>query len=216
MAPPQPRTRMTATQRREQLIVVGRDIFASDGVQGATVEEIATRAGVTKPVVYEHFGGKEGLYAVVVDRAIQDILTAITNALSEPAGIRVLLERAVLALLDFMETSPSSFEVLVRSSPSWHGDGSAASLMSAIAVRVEELFEATFESHGFDPTPAPVYAQTLIGSIALTGVWWIHHEDRPDKEFVAAHIINLMWNGLHDLQKNPVLPSRVAPPTPAD
>ena len=86
MAPPSPRTRMTATQRREQLIVVGRDIFAADGVQGATVEEIATRAGVTKPVVYEHFGGKEGLYAVVVDRAIQGILAAITDALSRAGG----------------------------------------------------------------------------------------------------------------------------------
>ena len=206
---------MTATQRREQLIVVGRDIFASNGVQGATVEEIATRAGVTKPVVYEHFGGKEGLYAVVVDRAIQDILTTITTALQAPAGIRTLMERAVLALFDFMEASPSSFEVLVRSSPSWHGDGSAASLMSAIAVRVEELFEATFEEHGFDAAPAPVYAQTLIGSIALTGVWWIHHEDRPNKEFVAAHMINLMWNGLHGLEKHPDLSSRPAPPAAA-
>lgn len=198
---------MTATERREQLIVVGRDIFADVGVQGATVEEIATRAGVTKPVVYEHFGGKEGLYAVVVDRAIADLLSAISRALQEPASTRILVERAVLALLDFMESSASAFEVLVRSSPSWHGDGSAASLMSAIAVMVEELFVTSFEQQGFDPVSAPIYAQALLGSIALTGVWWIHHEDRPDKQYVATHLVNLVWNGVRGLEQEPGLAS---------
>lgn len=206
---------MTATQRREQLIVVGRDIFATDGVQGATVEDIATRAGVTKPVIYEHFGGKEGLYAVVVDRAIHDLYGAIADAIEGPPGIRTTIERSVLALLDFMETSPSSFEVLVRSSPSWHGDGSAASLMSAIADMVEELFVDVLEAHGFDPEPAPIYVQALLGSIALTGVWFIHHEDRPPKEVVAAHVVNLIWNGLHGLEKEPALTTEVPRPMSA-
>ena len=59
---------MTSTQRREQLVEVGRGLFAANGYDATTVEEIAAVAGVSKPVVYEHFGGKEGLYAVVVDR----------------------------------------------------------------------------------------------------------------------------------------------------
>lgn len=202
---------MTATQRREQLIVVGRDIFAASGVQGATVEEIAAQAGVTKPVVYEHFGGKEGLYAVVVDRAIQSLIAAITDAIADPADIRTLVERAMLAMLEFMENSPSSFEILVRSSPSWYGDGSAASLMSAIGVQVEDLFLNTFSAHGFDPAPAPIYVQALLGSLALTGIWWIHTEDRPPKEVVAAHFVNLTWNGLRGLEKDPGLLTREMP-----
>ena len=68
------RSRMTGKQRREQLIDVGRKLFADKGFEGTTVEEIAARAGVSKPVVYEHFGGKEGLYAVVVDREIRALL----------------------------------------------------------------------------------------------------------------------------------------------
>ena len=59
---------MSSAERRSQLIEVSRAIFAEKGVEGATVEEIAAAAKVSKPVIYEHFGGKEGLYAVVVDR----------------------------------------------------------------------------------------------------------------------------------------------------
>src|SRR5690606_7680567 len=65
-----PRSRMTASQRREQLLAVSRGLFAEKGFEGTSVEEIAARAEVSKPVVYEHFGGKEGIYAVVVDREV--------------------------------------------------------------------------------------------------------------------------------------------------
>ena len=71
------RARMTGRERREQLIGIGRKHFADRGFEGATVEEIASSAGVSKPVVYEHFGGKEGLYAVVVDREIEGLLSAV-------------------------------------------------------------------------------------------------------------------------------------------
>ena len=162
-------------------------------------------------MVYEHFGGKEGLYAVIVDRAIQDITATITDAISEPAGLRTTLERTALAMFSFMEESPSSVEVLVRSSPAWHANGSAASLMSAIAVHVEKLFEDRFEKAGYDRSSAPVYAQTLIGSIALTGSWWIHREDRPSKENVSAHLINLVWNGISNLSKEPTINGEPAP-----
>ena len=76
------RARMTGRERREQLIGVGRKHFADKGFEGTTIEEIAASAGVSKPVVYEHFGGKEGLYAVVVDREIESLLSAVQGALT--------------------------------------------------------------------------------------------------------------------------------------
>src|SRR5450631_4492035 len=87
------RARMTGKQRREQLLEVGRKLFADKGFEATTVEEIAARAGVSKPVVYEHFGGKEGLYAVVVDREIRSLLDGITGALTG-GHPRELLEQA--------------------------------------------------------------------------------------------------------------------------
>ena len=61
-------SRMTASERRTQLINVGRSLFAKKGFEAVSVEEIAAAAKISKPIVYEHFGGKEGLYAVVIDR----------------------------------------------------------------------------------------------------------------------------------------------------
>jgi AcrR family transcriptional regulator len=80
------RVRMTGKQRREQLLDVGRSLFAERGFGATSVEEIASKAGVSKPVVYEHFGGKEGLYAVVVDREMRHLLDAVTGALTS-AGL---------------------------------------------------------------------------------------------------------------------------------
>ncbi|MGB4273104.1 MAG: helix-turn-helix domain-containing protein, partial [Propionicimonas sp.] len=73
---------MTRTERREQLIEVAQGLFAERGLEGTSVEEIAAHAGVSKPVVYEHFGGKEGLYAVVVDREVRTLHDAIRTALT--------------------------------------------------------------------------------------------------------------------------------------
>jgi AcrR family transcriptional regulator len=90
---------MTGRERREQLIGVGRKHFADKGFEGTTIEEIAASAGVSKPVVYEHFGGKEGLYAVVVDREIESLLSAVQGALTSEGTSREIIEQAALALL---------------------------------------------------------------------------------------------------------------------
>src|SRR6478672_6317237 len=127
------RSRMTGKQRREQLIEVGRKLFADKGFEGTTVEEIAAKAGVSKPVVYEHFGGKEGLYAVVVDREIASLLEGITGALSADLGSRETLERAAMALLDYIENSTDGFRILVPDSPPGQWTGSFASLISDVA-----------------------------------------------------------------------------------
>ena len=88
-----PRVRMTGEERRQQLLDVARALFAEKGFEAASIEEIAHRAGVSKPVVYEHFGGKEGLYAVVVDREMRQLLSMVTSSLT--AGHpRELLEQA--------------------------------------------------------------------------------------------------------------------------
>jgi len=75
------RIRMSAGERREQLIDVARTLFAERGYDATSIEEIAASAQVSKPVVYEHFGGKEGLYAVIIDRELTLIYSTIVNAL---------------------------------------------------------------------------------------------------------------------------------------
>lgn len=108
---------MTAQQRREQLLSVGKSLFAARGYEAVTMEEIAAAAEVSKPVVYEHFGGKEGLYAVIVDRELQTLLKRITDALTGEHP-RLLLEQAGMALFDYIEGDTDGFRVLVRDSQS--------------------------------------------------------------------------------------------------
>ncbi len=194
---------MSATQRREQLITIGRTLFAERGFDATSVEEVASRAKVSKPVVYEHFGGKEGLYAVVVDREVRALLDRITTALT--AGHpRELLEQAALALLDYIEAETDGFRVLVRESPVMSATGSFSSVLNDIAHQVEHILGAEFKSRDYDPRLAEMYAQALVGMVALAGRWWLEVR-RPRKETVAVHLVNLAWNGLSHLEKKPTL-----------
>jgi AcrR family transcriptional regulator len=194
---------MTGKERREQLLDIGRHLFAERGFEGTSVEEIAAKAGVSKPVVYEHFGGKEGLYAVVVDRETRKLLDSFTSALdgSKP---RILLEQAAFALLDYIEDSADGFRILVRDSPVAASTGTFASLISDVATQVEHLLVDQFRERGFNTKHAPMYAQMLVGMVALTGQWWLDAR-KPRKAEVAAHLVNLAWNGLSGLEQKPQL-----------
>lgn len=201
---PAPRVRMTGEERRQQLLDVARSLFAEKGFDGASVEEIAHRANVSKPVVYEHFGGKEGVYAVVVDREMHFLLSQMTSALAEEAHPRLLLERAAVALLDYVEGSADGFRILVRASPVASATGTFSSLLNDIASQVEDILGVQFSSRGYDPKLAALYSQALVGMVALTGQWWLDVR-KPGKEEVAAHLVNLSWNGLSHLESPPEL-----------
>lgn len=198
-----PRIRMTGTQRREQLIEIGRALFAERGYDGASIEEIAQRAQVSKPVVYEHFGGKEGLYAVVVDREMTVLMSMVTESLTRNRS-RVRVERAALALLTYIEERTDGFRILVRDSPVAAKEGTYSSLLNEAMRQVGQLLAGDFSRRGLNPELAPLYAQALVGMVATTATWWLD-ERTPSKEVVAAHLVNLCWNGLTRLEADPTL-----------
>ncbi|MGH3425937.1 MAG: TetR family transcriptional regulator [Nocardioidaceae bacterium] len=201
---------MTSAERREQLIAIARSTFAERGVDGTTVEEIAARAEVSKPVIYEHFGGKEGLYAVVVDREVRHLLDMMRSALT--AGHpRELLQQAAIALLDYIESSSDGFRILVRDSPVGSPTGSFVSIIGDVASRVEDILIGEFKTRGFQTQYAPMYAQMLVGMVGTTGQWWLDTR-KPGKDVVAAHLVNLAWNGLSSLDTKPELLPRTQPP----
>lgn len=195
---------MTGPQRREQLLEIGRGLFAEKGFEGTSVEEIAATAGVSKPVVYEHFGGKDGLYSAVVEAETRKLLEVMTSTLTVPGPPRHVLEVAALTLLDYIETETDGFRILVRDSPITQQGGGFASLISDVAGHVEYILGEQFAARGFDPRMAPLYAQMLVGMVALTGQFWLDHRT-PEKSVVAAHLVNLAWNGLTGLETEPRL-----------
>ncbi|HEX3780664.1 MAG TPA: TetR/AcrR family transcriptional regulator [Pseudonocardiaceae bacterium] len=213
---------MTGTQRRAQLLDVARTVLAERGFEATSVEEIAHRAGVSKPVVYEHFGGKDGIYAVVVDREMRRLLDRIDAALAgdaplvddaalagELGGSRAedhphqLVTRAALAFLDYIEEYSDGFRILVRDSPAAGSAGTFSSLLGEIARQVEHVLRGQFALRGYRPELAALYSQALVGMVGLTGQWWLDVRT-PDKAEVAAHLANLAWNGLAALSPDPM------------
>jgi AcrR family transcriptional regulator len=192
------RVRMTAQERREQLVGVARSVFAERGYEATTVEEIAERAGVSKPVVYQHFGGKEGIYAVIVDREVRQLTDAIASCF-DAIHPRLVAVGAADAFLSYIEDHEDGFRVLVRDAPTPLSQGSFATVIADVAARCERLLVEEFGDRGFDAKTAPMYARMLVGAVALVGEWWLD-EREPAREVVAAHVVNLMWNGLGRLQ----------------
>lgn len=194
---------MTGTERRHQLINVARSLFAERGYEGTAIEEVAQRAGVSKPVVYEHFGGKEGLYAVVVDREMTALLDGITASLTNNR-FRNRVQAVALALLTYVEERTDGFRIMTRDSPAAITVGTYSSLFNDAVNQVAPILAGDFSRRGLDPELAPLYAQALVGSVAMTAQWWLESRE-PPKEVVAAHLVNLMWNGLAHLESDPQL-----------
>ena len=197
------RVRMTAQQRRAQLLDVARALFAERGFEATSIEEIANRASVSKPIVYEHFGSKEGIYEVVKDREVQRLIDEITKSLVGDHP-RVLLEQAAGALLTYIETQTDGFRILVRESPVASTTGLFASVIGDIATQVEYILAGQFKARGYNTKLAPLYSHALVGMVALVGQWWLDAR-KPSRDDVAAHLVNLAWNGLGNLDQKPAL-----------
>lgn len=181
-------------------------MFAKHGYEGTSVEEIAKRAKVSKPIIYEHFGGKEGLYAVIVDREMEYVERRITEAISSGSP-RERVERASLAFLSYVKDHPDGFSVLSQDSPLSSSRGTISSLLNGMAERVGDVFVAALKEAGYDTQAAPIYANALIGMVTFVGTWWTEARKPPIEE-VAKHISALAWMGLRHLPQRPTLRSR--------
>ena len=196
---------MTGTQRRQQLVEVARALFAERGYDATSIEEVAQRAQVSKPVVYEHFGGKEGLYAVVIDREMSTLNDMITSSLTQNRS-RERIISVTLALLTYVEERTDGFRILVRDQRVTAAEGTYSSLLNEAIGQVSHLLGNDFAKRGLAAELAPLYAQALVGMVSTTATWWLD-ERAPTKEVVAAHLVNLCWNGLTNLEADPQLGS---------
>ncbi|WJY67694.1 TetR/AcrR family transcriptional regulator [Corynebacterium auris] len=209
------RQRMSRAQRRAQLISIGRAAFAERGLDGVSVEEIAARAGVSKPVLYEHFGGKDGLYKAIVDEDTAELEVMILEAISQGRW-RERIEGGIVALLTFVEKNTDGFMILVHGQVPGE-ERTFSTLLNRSIAQVSSFLGVAFNHRGLDPSISPLYAQALVGTASNTALWWLDQRS-PDKYTVAAHIANLAWNGLRGMEATPKIePAHDGPnPDPND
>ena len=197
-----PRARLSARARRAQLLDVGRAVFAERGFELTSMDEVASRAGITKPIVYEHFGSKEGLYAAVVEREMDELVSAVSEALSTGTS-RERWEGAVAVFLTYVENEPAGFEVLTREAPLGVGRRGLTRVIDQLAERVGEAFNAGFRQAGYSPRLAPIYANSLLGMVTQVAVWWAEGGRGQSRDHVMRHVAALGWMGLRHLPRTP-------------
>jgi AcrR family transcriptional regulator len=196
------RQRLTGADRRLQLMEVGRRVFAAHGYEATAIEEVALQAGVSKPIVYEHFGSKEGLYAAIVEREMDQLVGRVTEGLSQGSP-RERFEGAVVAFISYARDEPAGFAVLTRDSPTASARRGLTRVIDDMAQRVGDIFRSEFERAGYNKKVAPIYANALVGMVTQVGQWWAA-EGRPfSLEHVAGHVAALGWMGLRHLPREP-------------
>jgi hypothetical protein len=118
-------------------------------------------------------------------------------------------EVAAVALLRYIEDNSDGFRILARDSHPASGSGTFGSLISDIASQVEYILADVFKERGYDPKLAPMYAQMLVGMVVFAGQWWLDVR-KPKLEEMAAHLVNLAWNGLSTLDPKPKMSAEAA------
>jgi hypothetical protein len=132
---------------------------------------------------------------------MSDLLDRLTRAL-QSGHPRELAEQAALALLTYIEEETDGFRILSRDSTAAGTAGAFSSLLNDIANQAEYVLVREFGRRGISTRHAAMYSQMLVGMVALTGLWWLE-ERKPKREEVAAHLVNLAWNGLAHLEAKP-------------
>ncbi len=189
---------MPRADRRNQLLDVARGVFAASGFEAATMEEIAEAAGVSRPIIYSHFGDKSGLFQAVVSREIEQVDALVTQAIASPGNPRELVEQGLRAFFSYVQDQPQGHAVLTRDAPLHLSHSGLAVMLDGLAGRVTEVVAQASLALGADATPAPIYANALIGLGAHVGRWW---QDHPEfsLDAVTEYSTAMVWSGFGGL-----------------
>ena len=195
------RTRVPRAVREEQMVKAATRIFAKRGYSSASMEEIATASGITKPMLYAYFGSKEGLYLACMERGERALEAAVADAVVHAPTAELRLWRGLLAVFHFFDDNPDLFAIGYPTGPtsglfveaSARGRASMAELLTG-------LFVDSAVDAGVDPDAAresEPLAHALTGAtIALLA--WSANRDEP-RELQALRLMNFAWMGLGDL-----------------
>ena len=191
--------RMSAPARREVIEQAATQVFAERGYQGASIDEIARRSGVSAPVVYDHFESKLELYRRLLERHRGELLALWREHLLTDAAPDVRIPRAIDAWARYVETHPFAWKMLFRDTT---GDAEAAAVhREVLAGSRAMLAPVVGDLPGGEALPDLEMAAELLRS-GLTGLalWWQDHPHVPREQIVAT-AMNVIWIGFERLAR---------------
>jgi AcrR family transcriptional regulator len=191
-------TRLPAAARREQLLNVALEVFARQGFHGTAMNDVAEAAGVTKPVLYQHFQSKRQLYLALLDEVGQRLRQTIEKAGTESGGPRAQVERGFLAYFQWVKDDRDAFLLLF-------GSGNRRDEEFAEAVRGFELTIADtiapLIQADIDPEHQRILAHALVGLAEGTSRRLLALGGEFDPDRVAAQVADLAWAGLRSVHR---------------
>jgi AcrR family transcriptional regulator len=175
-------------ERREQLILdVAGQVFARAGYESASMDEIADRAGVSKPMLYTYFGSKEGLYLAYIERAGGELLERLVGAAPPEDNSTAGLNARISEFLAFVEEHGDGWKVLFRELASTRP---FAERVARLRLRIAEAIRRMIESSGLEP-PAPAsdaIAHAIVGAGESLANWWLDHPEVPRDQVAGWYL----------------------------
>jgi AcrR family transcriptional regulator len=181
--------------KREQLLDAADRVVQREG-SAASMNLIAAEAGITKPILYRHFGDKVGLYRALADRHIDELLTRLRNALATRGGLEARTRATVDAYLAAVEEQPQVYRFLVERAAVEEPDvrGQVQGFVRRFGAELAEGIANEPELAGLPAERAVVWAHAIAGMVQATGDWWLDHPEVP-RDTVVTQLTALLWRG---------------------
>ena len=164
------------------------------------MEQLANAGGVTKPILYRHFGDRDGLIQAIAEQFSNDLLTSVTRPLAADADARALLHSTVDSYVAFIERDPNLYRFLMQHRPERSdGSDSMSSLADLIARQVAMVASVRLRAVGRDSDAAMPWAYGIIGLVHQAGDWWVDNQTMS-RETLVTYLVALLWDGLNAAQ----------------
>jgi AcrR family transcriptional regulator len=187
--------RLPRTARRAQLLAAAQDVFANNGYHAAAMDEIAERAGVSKPVLYQHFPGKLELYMALLETHVDELVRRVRDAMESTTDNKLRVRAAVGAFYDFVDAEGAAFRLVFESD--MRGEPAVASTVERATTASVDAITATITADaGLDEVRARLLAVGLVGVSQVSARSWLANDREIPKEEAVALISNLVWRGI--------------------
>ena len=184
------RTRLPRAERERQILDAALAVFAERGFQNASMDAVAERVGVTKPVVYTHFGSKEGLLLACLARARAELLDVTTAAAATADGPEDMLHRGTLAFFTYVERRPAWSLLCAESSV-------AGEALEGIRAQQTDFIAALLTATAPDAAAQRLmgWAHVIVGACERLAVWRAN-DPTVSAEQATEYLMDLVWTGL--------------------